>query len=201
MKRDIRILLLEDSLLDVYLIEQGLKAANLNFDLVPIESERELRRELEATIPDLVISDHGLPSFDGFAALKIVRQKSPDLPFIFISGSNNQGMVAKMYEKGATDYVYKKELNQLDAAVRRALNPIPEISPEHAQKTVAQVPLRMEALPPAETEVGVTLFCPQCLQAHDAFGAPLRALDELRRDAEIEFLNKPCTECSAAFSV
>ena len=139
MKRDIRILLLEDSLLDVYLIEQGLKAANLSFDLVPIESERELLRELESNLPDLVISDHGLPSFDGFAALRIVRQKSLDLPFIFISGSNNQGMVAKMYEKGATDYVYKKELDQLNGAINRALNPAQESFPEISPKPASRV--------------------------------------------------------------
>ena len=217
MKRDIRILLMEDSLLDAYLVEHTLETAGLSFQLVQVETERELRHELEAGRPDLVISDHGFPSFDGFAALDIVRKKSPDLPFIFISGSNDQGMVCNMFEKGATDYVFKKELSDLSLAVRRALNPPPETLPslpdpippaaledaevpdgtEKVQEIVALAKIK-ELFPESISEPALLLFCPQCLQAREASGSLVQILDHLRADLEIAFLQQPCAECNGS---
>lgn len=215
MKRDIRILLLEDSLLDAYLVEHTLETAGLSFQLVQIETERELRRELETARPDLVISDHGFPSFDGFAALDIVRKKSPDLPFIFISGSNDQGMICRMFEKGATDYVFKKELPDLSLAVCRALTPSPETLPSlpdpktpkaleepkvlDATEEVEEIAPSAEideSLPALIFEPAPLLFCPQCLQARSASGSLVQILDYLRGDADIAFLRQPCAECS-----
>src|SRR4030095_14039184 len=106
---------------DARLIEQELENAGISFDLTRIQTEAELHRELDPQPPDLVLSDHGLPSFNGFAALEIVRNKCPDLPFIFVSGSNDQGMVTEMYERGATDYVYKHDIQDLHGAGQRAL--------------------------------------------------------------------------------
>src|SRR6266498_2625979 len=125
MKTNLRILLLEDDATDAELIAQGLKSSGFSFRLARIETESDLRRELERDTPDLILSDHGLPSFDGFKALEIVRETRPTLPFIFVSGSNDQGMVAKMYEEGATDYVFKHDLGDLKTAVHDALESAP----------------------------------------------------------------------------
>ena len=48
---------------------------------------KEFLREIECRPPDVILSDHGLPSFDGFTALSIAREKCPDTPFIFVTGS------------------------------------------------------------------------------------------------------------------
>src|SRR5215216_6372845 len=94
-----------------------------------IQTEAELLRELEPQPPDLILSDHGLPSFDGFTALDIVRKRDSKLPFIFVSGSNDQGMVTEMFDRGATDYVYKHDIADLRTAVTQALTAEPP-SPE-----------------------------------------------------------------------
>src|SRR6266540_2119449 len=101
MKSKLKILQIEDDVTDAELVAHELEASGFSFHLEPIHTEDELRREMEKDIPDLVLSDHGFPSFSGFKALKIVRAIHPKLPFIVISGSNNQGMVAQMYEEGA----------------------------------------------------------------------------------------------------
>src|SRR5580692_776016 len=98
MKSALHILLLEDSSLDACLIERELRDASVPFRLTKIESESQLRRELLIDHPDLILSDHNLPSFDGFTALKIVREQFPRLPFIFVSGSNDQQMILEMFE-------------------------------------------------------------------------------------------------------
>src|SRR5579859_346291 len=103
MNANLRILLLEDSLADAKLIERELSRDGFNFYLSRIHTETELRHELAAAPPDLVLSNHRLPELDGFRALAIVHQKCPRLPFIFVSGSNDQQMVYDMYEAGAND--------------------------------------------------------------------------------------------------
>src|SRR6266498_2246640 len=101
MKTNLRILLLEDDATDAELIAQGLKSSGFSFRLARIETESDLRRELERDTPDLILSDHGLPSFDGFKALEIVRVSRPTLPFLFVRSSPAHRLVAKMRDYGA----------------------------------------------------------------------------------------------------
>jgi len=117
----LNILLLEDSRFDADLIAKELKKLGQPFQLNAIQSESELRHALDVQTPDLILSDHGLPSFDGFKALEIVREELPELPFIFVSGSNNQQMVVDMHDLGATDYVFKRDLGTLCPTIKRAL--------------------------------------------------------------------------------
>jgi len=196
MKRNLRILLVEDRLLDVCLIEHGLKTAALSFDLVQVETAAELRRELDVSEPDLVLSDHGFPSFDGFTALNIVRERSPDLPFIFVSGSNDPAMVVKMYEQGATDYVSKREIQNLSLAVQRALAPQEEAAPILTEPATreAMFPLT-ESLPDYFSDPAQLLFCPQCLEAVDSSGKRVQMMDGLRGDREIAFQRQRCVHC------
>jgi CheY-like chemotaxis protein len=120
MMEKLRILLLEDSANDAELIKHELEEGGFAFSLTRVETKATFLRELETPL-DLVLSDHGLSEFSGFSALEIIRSKFPQLPFIFVSGSNDQQMVVDMYEQGATDYVFKRDLMDLRSAVHNAL--------------------------------------------------------------------------------
>jgi CheY-like chemotaxis protein len=186
-KPKLRILLVEDNNADAELIAHELESSGFDFHLERIQSENELRRELEATQPDLILSDHGLPSFDGFKALDIVRNTAPELPFIFVSGSNDQGMVARMYDAGATDYVFKKDINDLAPAVREALNSPPPAPPPQ------EVP-RTEPLP-TEVAFARLRLCPSCLRAQDEQGTTVEFLDYFRSHHELVVLHELCAAC------
>jgi PAS domain S-box-containing protein len=69
----------------------------------------------------LILLDHGLPAFDGFTALSMAREKLPDVPLIFVTGSLGEETVVKTLKSGATDYVLKHHLSDLVPAVHRAL--------------------------------------------------------------------------------
>ena len=185
MNEKLRILLLEDNDTDVEVIRQQLKASGFQFQLARVQSEAELRHEMETAPPDLVLSDHGLPSFDGLKALEIVREENPELPFIFVSGSNDQGMVARMYEAGATDYVFKNDIRDLPVAVREALNPPPKSGPEAGD---GQSP----AVSPAFTRLRL---CPSCLRAQDESGSVVDFLEYFRTHHEIVVLHELCATC------
>src|ERR1041385_3736298 len=149
MQPKLRILLVEDDVADAELVAHELEASGFSFSLTRVQTEADFRRELEKGLPDVILSDHGLPSFSGFKALEITRAASPDLPFIFVSGSNDQGMVADMDVDGATDYGFKRDLGDLKSAVLRALNPQAEMQlPPTGSETTTTGP---ESEPPFST--------------------------------------------------
>lgn len=201
MKSPLQILLLEDSESDAALIAHELKAGGLHFRLGRIESEAELRRELELHQPDIILSDHGLLTFSGFRALEIVRQVQPTLPFVFVSGSNDQQMIVDMYERGATDYVFKNDIHDLVPAVRHALE-------EHQDEAVTSVldepfhpelPLNLPAPPPqsATRPYGRLIFCPQCGIAHDDTGNVANMPDYFARCVEVTVVRQLCGHCAS----
>jgi CheY-like chemotaxis protein len=191
MKSALHILLLEDSTLDTTLIERELREATIPFRLTKIESESQLRRELIIDKPDLVLSDHHLPSFDGFAALKIVRQEHPQLPFIFVSGSNDEQMILDMFERGATDYVFKRDLGDLRRAVIRALGNWRESTPGESQPIGTLVKSN-----PMVT--GYLVICPGCLKIWDENGQPARLEEYLSSHTESFVTRQVCLQCGNA---
>lgn len=193
METPLHVLLLEDDAADAELIAHELQGAGFAFALTRVASEAELRHELESGNTDLILSDHGLPSFDGFKALQIVRATQPEMPFIFVSGSNDQGMVARMFEEGATDYVFKRDVHDLGTAIRHALAeppPPPEL-PLHDTPPEPQ----LELLPPAAFN---RLFvCPLCSEARDEAELVVDFWDYFRAHAEIVVLREYCRKCGA----
>lgn len=115
-------LFIEDSTVDVELTVIELERDGFNVSWKQVETEPALREVLQTTAPEIVISDYSMPSFDGIAALRIVRDLAPDLPFIFLSGTIGEERAIESIREGATDYVLKSNMRRLPTAVRRALS-------------------------------------------------------------------------------
>jgi signal transduction histidine kinase len=120
-KKEIRILLLEDNLADAELVKYALREGGLNFTMTRVDSKVQYLQEVEENPPDIVLLDYALPDFDGFTALTIAQEKYPDIPFIFVTGTLGEEVVIEMLKSGATDYVLKTRLSRLVPAVQRAL--------------------------------------------------------------------------------
>ncbi|HEX9078061.1 MAG TPA: SpoIIE family protein phosphatase, partial [Desulfuromonadaceae bacterium] len=56
------------------------------------------------------------------SALAIVRERTPDLPFVFVSGRLGEEAAIDSLRNGATDYVLKGRLSRLAPAVKRAMD-------------------------------------------------------------------------------
>lgn len=121
MDKELRILIVEDMPTDIELFERELRNAGITFQSRSVDTRESLLRELEGFSPDIILSDYTLPSFDGMSALKIVREKSPNIPFIFVSGTLGEEKAIETLKAGATDYVLKERLSRLVPAVHRAL--------------------------------------------------------------------------------
>jgi signal transduction histidine kinase len=117
----IRILLLEDSPTDAELVRYALRQGGLNFTLEHVDNKAAFVERLEATPPDLVLSDFSLPSLDGYEALALARERCPDVPLIFVTGTLGEEVAIETLKKGATDYVLKHRLSRLVPSVHRAM--------------------------------------------------------------------------------
>jgi diguanylate cyclase (GGDEF)-like protein/PAS domain S-box-containing protein len=117
----LRILILEDTTTDVELVTRELRKAAFEFVAENVETREAFVRALENFRPDIVLADYKLPHFDGLSALELVRERSPELPFVFVSGTMGEEFAIETLHRGASDYVLKGRLAKLGPAVKRAL--------------------------------------------------------------------------------
>jgi PAS domain S-box-containing protein len=137
-KTEIRILVVEDVAADVVAINHELRQGGFNFRAKRVETKEAFLHELQHHRPDLILSDHGLPAFDGFTALAIAKDKCADVPFIFVTGALGEATTIDTFESGATDYVLKHRMSKLAPAVHRALRE----AEERAKRRQAEQALR-----------------------------------------------------------
>ena len=121
MKQEIQILIVENSELDALLIDRELRKGGLVFQSEHVDSRDHYLGALARQLPDIILSDHGLPAFDGFSALALARERAPDVPFIFVTGSLGEETAVRALKNGAADYILKHHLPNLAPAVHRAL--------------------------------------------------------------------------------
>jgi DNA-binding response OmpR family regulator len=117
----LRILLLEDNPADAELNEHILRKAGLEFESLRVEDEAAYVAALENFRPNLVLADYKLPHFDGLQALKLLREKDADLPFIFVTGSMGEELAVESLHLGANDYLLKDRISRLPVAIERAM--------------------------------------------------------------------------------
>ena len=128
MEKKLKILILEDVQYDAELIEHELRREGIKFQSLRVETEIDFIQGLENFRPDIILVDHFLPHFDGASALRIAQKRSPEIPFIFVSGKIGDEFAVDMLKKGATDYVFKNNLTKLTPAIKRALTERDELA-------------------------------------------------------------------------
>ena len=135
MDKQLKILILEDLASDAELMEHQLRKGGIAFTSKRVETREDFVNELKSSPPELILADYQLPSFDGIAALLIARERSPDVPFIFVSGTIGEDIAIETIKKGATDYVFKERLHRLVPVVLRAMR---EAEINHKRKLVEE---------------------------------------------------------------
>jgi two-component system, cell cycle sensor histidine kinase and response regulator CckA len=147
MARNLKILLLEDRAPDAELVTRRLLEHGLAFDATRTWTEDAFTAALGDPELDLVLADYSLPAYDGLSALRRARERRPELPFIFVSGSIGEEGAVEALRQGATDYVFKDRLARLGPAVSRAILEARErLQRSQAEATVLAREQRIEHL-------------------------------------------------------
>lgn len=117
----IRVLIVEDVAADAERVAQELSQAGLAFVSHSVGSKAAFAAALEDFAPDIVLTADRLPDFDGVTALRMVREKRPDLPVIVVTGTLTDTTAMAVIQAGANDCIRKDRMARLAFAVRRAL--------------------------------------------------------------------------------
>lgn len=120
-RHSIDLIMVEDSAVDAELIADTLRDAGLTLAVRLVVNESAFRAALDQRLPDAILSDWTLPDFSGRRALAITLERCPDISFIFVSGTIPESTALEVLREGATDYVFKHQLQFLCPALLRAL--------------------------------------------------------------------------------
>lgn len=121
MRTPLRVLLIEDSEDDALLLVRELRRGGYDVTHQRVDSSEAMHAALDSAAWDLVMSDHSMPGFSGTEALRLLRDRNVEIPFIFVSGTIGEEMAVSALKSGAQDYLLKGNLRRLLSAVDRTL--------------------------------------------------------------------------------
>ena len=117
----LRVLCIDDCEDDVFLIIETLRAGGYEPEYRRVCRRADIVAAFATEKWDLVISDYSMPQLNGLDALGLVRDCSPDVPFVLVSGAVAQQIAVAAMAAGAGDYIMKDDTTRLVPAVRREL--------------------------------------------------------------------------------
>src|ERR1700739_3898280 len=117
----IRLLVVEDSELDFELLTAVLARDGPPLRAERVEDEAAMREALDRGPVDAVVTDHNMPRFDSFAALKLAKAADPDLPVLVVSGEMSEDLAVAALHAGADDFILKSRLFRVGPALTRSL--------------------------------------------------------------------------------
>ncbi|CAN5688031.1 hypothetical protein BH11BAC3_BH11BAC3_47510 [soil metagenome] len=124
MTNQIKILHLEDEESDADLVGLTLYRNNLVADILVVNNKAAYINALEVFAPDVILSDHALPSFDSQEALNIFLNSGLAIPFILVTAHISEEYAVSILKAGANDYIFKDQLQLLPAAIVNSLKKI-----------------------------------------------------------------------------
>ncbi len=195
MNHPVKILYLEDNERDAELVRDKFQSTrNLACELKVVRDRMEFESALTQSHFDLILSDYGLPNYDGMLALAFAQTNHPHVPFILISGTLGEEQAVDCVLCGATDYVLKQHLDRLMPAVLRALTEAEEHQKRRrAEASVTRLAMAVEQA--AETIVitdpgGKILYANPAFETttgyscEEAMGQNVRLLKSGKQDAD-----------------
>ncbi len=121
-----------------WVLERALKREALS--TASFANAESLWQALEASQPQVILSDIRMPGTDGLTLLERIKQHYPDLPVIIMTAHSDLDSAVGAYQSGAFEYLPKPfDIDEALALVRRAL--------EHAAARTPQPADTGEAVP------------------------------------------------------
>lgn len=116
-----RILIVEDNQDHAFIVAKELTWDRQRPEYERVETPEAMEKALEDRGWDLIIADYTMPHFTGLEALKLVRDKGLDVPFIMVSGTQDEEFAVEAMRAGAQDFIPKQKLYRLSQVVKREL--------------------------------------------------------------------------------
>lgn len=120
--KPLKLLIVNDQENDADLICIALKKAGFQIHSQRVDNGEAMQETLDHSIPDAIICNHTIPGFSPEEALKLLKSRDLDLPFIIVTGHISEQEAIAAMKAGAHDYVLKNNLLRLAPALYRELD-------------------------------------------------------------------------------
>lgn len=117
----LRVLLLEDSVVDAELLLQELRQGAYALTWERVDTATDLRAALQRGPWDVITCDYFMPQLSAPVALVMLDEDRADIPVIIVSGKISEEVAVSLIKAGAFDFVSKENLTRLCPAVKQAL--------------------------------------------------------------------------------
>jgi len=127
MDKELRIMMVEDDLLDAAAAKRLLRHNALDKRLVIAADGKQavsiLQSSSPADLPQLILLDINLPDMSGIDLLKSIKKDDnfKDIPVVILTGSNEDQDIQKSYDLGARSYLVKPISNEALLLVLKTL--------------------------------------------------------------------------------
>lgn len=137
----LRVLCVDDSADDAELNLIALRRAGYKPEWIRVDNRSDAEDALDQRW-DLVLCDFSMPGFSANGFLELLAEKAVAVPCIIVSGAIGEEAAAEAIRLGASDYVFKNNLNRLAPSVERALR---DAQIAHARKEAERALYESEA--------------------------------------------------------
>jgi len=117
----LKLLQLEDDIVDAELIGRFLRRAGLEFTTTVVSDKPGFLTALRSAEYDAILADNSLPQFNSVDALKVLQKEAAGPAFILVTGTVSEEFAVDIIHKGADDYILKNNLARLPSAIMQAV--------------------------------------------------------------------------------
>ncbi|MCJ8279816.1 MAG: ATP-binding protein [Rivularia sp. ALOHA_DT_140] len=155
MENLLRILVIDDDEVDRMAVCRALSKIEIGVEVLEASNYEEVANDLNNYQFDCVFLDYRLPTLDGLAVVKQVRNSGNKIPLIVLTGQGDEQLAVEIMKAGASDYINKSR-----------------ISPQLLGKTLQNV-IRMY-----EAEKQIELFHQQLWESNEQLKLKNKQLEE-----------------------
>src|SRR4051794_21358280 len=105
----LRLLILEDDARDAELEAHALRRADPTCVIQVVATRGAFLETLESFLPDVLLSDSGVPGLRSIEALQLLQDHLSSTPLILVCGALDLGSI-RCLKAGAADFVFKGDL-------------------------------------------------------------------------------------------
>jgi two-component system, cell cycle sensor histidine kinase and response regulator CckA len=110
--RPIQVLLVEDNPGDALLLQEILcEVPSVQFELECVDQLGKALLWLEEESCDVILLDLSLPDSQGLETLVKVKERSPSIPIVVLTGLDDETLAISAMQQGAQDYLVKGQVN------------------------------------------------------------------------------------------
>lgn len=118
---EIKILFFDDNSEDAELMKIELERVNFKFTSHWVDTKEDYLKALREFVPDVILCDYSMPSFNGMEAFKLLKGADIHIPFIVVTGAISEQLALDFLNEGVDDFILKSSFGRVPKSIEKAI--------------------------------------------------------------------------------